>query len=150
MLPRPQHCQEVVRVAAAKICLPIADEKILERRKAEPAPYLLAVESLAQSPSGVDAAHRLKATRRRGREPAILPCRIGGQRRLNPLEKDEIMRRCLRGAADRSDAFYTVREQCPPMKCLLRPHREPIDEMNALDPEHLLHQALLDAHIVGH
>src|SRR5207248_7961341 len=55
-----------------------------------------------------------------------------------------------RGAADRGDAFYPVREQCPPMKCLLRPHREPIDEMDPLDPEHLLHQALLDAHIVGH
>jgi hypothetical protein len=36
------------------------------------------------------------------------------------------------------------------VKRLLRPHRKPVDEPHPLDAEHLLEQALLHPHIVGH
>src|SRR4051812_30225863 len=77
VLPGPQHCQEIIRIASAKICFPAADQEIFERRETEPAPYFLTVEGLAQTPSGVNPAHCLKAACRWGREPAILPRRIG-------------------------------------------------------------------------
>ena len=138
VLPGPQHCQEVVWIAAAEICLPAADEEVLKRGKAELAPHFLAVEGLAQAPSGIDPAHRLKAARRRAGEPAVLPCSVGRQRRLHTLEKNEIVWRCLRRAADWGDALDAIREQRSPMKRLLGAHRETVDKMYPLDPEHLL------------
>ena len=150
VLPHPQHRQEVVGVAAAETRLPAADEKILQRRKPKPAPHLLAVEGLAEPPPGIDPAERLKPAHRLGGEPVILPGRIGAERGPHPFEKDEIMRRGLGRAADRGDPLDPVREQRAPMKRLLRAHREAIDQADPLDAEHFLHQALLDAHIVGH
>src|SRR6516165_316515 len=95
VLPGPQHRQQVVGVAAAEIGLPAVDQEVLQRGEADLAPYLLAIERLAQPPAGIDPAHRLEAARRRGGEPAVLPNRIGGQRRLEAFEKNEIVRRGL-------------------------------------------------------
>ena len=150
MLPGPQHRQEIVGVATAKIGFPTADQKILERGEADAAPHLLAVEGLAQSPAGIDAAHRLEAADRLGREPAILPGRVGSQRRLDAFEKHIIVRRSLGRAADRRDALDPIGEQRAPVKGLLRPHRKTVDELDPLDAEHLGQQALLHPHIVGH
>src|SRR5207247_8896189 len=60
VLPGPQHGEEVVGVAPAEIRLPAADEEILERGKPDAAPYLLAVEGLAEPPAGIDPSHRLE------------------------------------------------------------------------------------------
>jgi len=62
----------------------------LQRGEADLAPDLLAMERLAQPPAGIDPAHRLEAARRRGGEPAVLPNRIGGQRRVDTSEVETI------------------------------------------------------------
>src|SRR6516165_7436145 len=67
VLPGPQHRQQVVGVAAAEIGLPAVDQEVLQRGEADLAPYLIAIERLAQPPAGIDPAHRLEAARRRDR-----------------------------------------------------------------------------------
>ena len=84
-----------------------------------------------------------------GGKPAVLPNRIGGQRRLDAFEKNEIVGRGLGRTADRCDPLNPVGEQCGPMERLLRPHREAVNQRDPLDAEHLRQQPLLHPDIVG-
>jgi hypothetical protein len=68
----------------------------------------------------MNPAHRLKAARRLRGEPAVLPRRVGGQRRLDAFKKNEIVRRRLGRTADRREPLDPVEEQGSPMERLLR------------------------------
>src|SRR5439155_6947487 len=105
--------------------------------EADPPPYLLAVEGLTEPPAGVNPAHRLEAADRRGGKPAVLPGRVGGQRRLDAFEKDEIVRRGSGRTADRRDPLDSVGKERSPVKRLLCAHRKAVDQLDPLDPEDL-------------
>src|SRR4051794_37745846 len=86
VLPRPQHRQQVVGVALVEEeALPEPHEEVLERGEAELPVALLEIERLREPPAGVDTGHRALASGGRRVVPAVLPGRIGGERRLDAL-----------------------------------------------------------------
>src|SRR5215831_18935993 len=110
---------------------------------------LLAIDRLAQPPAGIDPAYRLEAARWRGGKPAVLPNRIGGQRRVDAFEQTKLWAEVLAEPQIGAIPLDPVREQCRPMERLLRPHREAVNQRDPLDAEHLRQQPLLHPDIVG-
>src|SRR3954454_7007618 len=104
VLPGPQHRQQVVGVAVLQEeALPETDEEVLERGEPHLPVALLEVERLREPPPGVDARRRSQPARGLPVVPAVLPLRVGGQRRLDALQEHDVVRARARRTAERQD-----------------------------------------------
>ena len=136
-------------VLGQKEALPEGDQEVFQRRIAQPLQIeLRAIEGLRKAPAGIDTGHRAQSLVRFIRVPALVPCGIGGQRRLHPLEEDEIMARAFRRAAERQDALDHIRIERSPVKGLQGAHRPSGYQLDLVDAEFLGHQPVLCPHIV--
>ena len=147
MLPRPEHREQIVRIARA-VPLLREPQDVVDRRKPHLGVLVLAIEVLRVHPAGVHACKRNQPFHGRRVVPAVVERGIGRQRRLQPLEKHEVMRRRLRRAADRRDGAHHVGKEHPPLERLLRAHRESGDELDALNAQVLGQQTMLRDDVV--
>ena len=147
MLPRPQHRQQIVRVARPVALLREAQD-VVDRGEPQLRVLALAVEVLRVNPSGVHACERDEALHRRRVVPAVVERRVGRQRGSQAFEEHDVVRRGARRAADRRDRADHVRKQRAPLKGLLRAHREAGDERKPADAKMLRHEPMLREDIV--
>ena len=109
---------------------------------------LLAIESLRETPAGIDAGHGAQALFRLVVIPAIIPGGVGRQRCLDAFQEHEIVARAFGRTAKRRDALDHVGIHRPPMEGLQRTHRPADNQLQFLDAEFLGHQLVLGADIV--
>src|SRR5215207_2581881 len=148
-LPGPQHREQVVGIAAVEEKpLPEGDQEVLEVGVAHLRVHAVPVERLREAPAGVHAGGRTQALDRLLVVPAALERVVGGQRRLDAFEEDDVVLARLRGTAERAGAQHHLGEADGPLVGLPGAHRPAGDERERLDPELLGDQLVLRLDLV--
>ena len=147
-LPGAELREQIGRVAACKVGFPGGDQIVFERRGAQAAPHLFAIESLRQRPAGIDPAHGAQAAHRPFGEHTVAVSRIRHQRVHRAVNEDPVVRRTACRSADHRDALDGLRKQRSPVVGLHPAHRPAVHQRDLVDAPELGEHATLHVHRV--
>ena len=147
--PGFDHRQQVGGIPPQKPRLPIAQQKIVERRVPSPPPQLVPIERLRQGPPGVDPGKRPQPRQWSPGEPLTRPVRVGLQGTSQPFQEDAIVRCGSRCRADRHHPLHPLGMPHRPVQGLLAPHRPSVHEGQLLNSQFVHHQPVLSRQVVG-
>ena len=149
VLPGPDMRQQVVWVAFEVVALPHRYQIVFQRGTFCLTPQFLTVESLRHRPPGIDPAHGTQPALRKAIEASVLKMGISRQCGLHAFEKNLVVRRSLRRAAQHRQPLNTVGKQGGPVVGLNAAHGPTGSHDQFFHTKHMPQHLALDTHVVS-